>query len=880
VLRRLRLPGGRPVLRRLGLLTGLVLLRRLGLLAGPSILRPLRGLSGQKFLRRLGLLRSSPSSSMYQSYLPDAGRRSTRAEALKRAITEHLTYTLARDRSAASDRDLYLSTAWAIRDQLAERWAATQRRYERDDAKRVYYLSLEFLMGRTLGNALLNLGLEDETAEALQPIGYHLEEIEAMEPDAGLGNGGLGRLAACYLDSMATLEIPSYGYGIRYEHGIFKQRVVNGRQIEVPDNWLHDENPWEIARPDRTYTVRFYGRVVPEQAAGGRVEYRWVDAQEVLAVAYDMPVPGYRNNTVNTLRLWSARATEEFDLQDFIRGDYLAAVEAKANSETISKVLYPPDNTGSGKELRLKQQYFFVTATLQDILRRYKRERKSFTDLPDKVQIQLNDTHPAVAIPELMRLLMDDERMEWDEAWNLARRTFAYTNHTVMPEALETWSQELFARLLPRHMEIVREIDRRLRDRVAKEHPGDYERLERMAILAGGQVRMANLAITGSHTVNGVAALHTKILQERIFRDFYELWPEKFTSVTNGVTQRRWLLHANPGLSDLITAKIGNEWVVDLPQLQRLEPYAEDSVFREWWRGVKSENKEHLARVVEEQTGVALDPAMLFDVQVKRMHEYKRQLLNALRLVDTYLRIKDQPALDLVPRAALFGGKAAPTYWTAKLIIKLINCIGGVVNGDPVVSEKLRVAFLPDYRVSLAERIFPGSDLSEQISTAGYEASGTGNMKFALNGALTIGTLDGANIEIAQAVGRENIFIFGLTAEEVAARQAAGYDPRALYESSPRIRRVLDFIRGGGLCADEPGIFGPLVDELLNHARFMLLADVEAYLAAQDAVDVAYRDQEHWTRMAILNVARCGFFSSDRAVREYAEKIWKMPEPK
>ncbi|HET8654445.1 MAG TPA: glycogen/starch/alpha-glucan phosphorylase [Longimicrobiaceae bacterium] len=811
---------------------------------------------------------------------PEVGRRSTRADALKHAISDHITYTLARDRAAASDRDVYLGTAWSIRDRLAERWADTQRRYARDDEKRVYYLSLEFLMGRALGNALLNLDLEDATREALLPLGYRLEELQEMEPDAGLGNGGLGRLAACYLDSMATLELPGYGYGIRYEHGIFRQRIVNGHQAELPDNWLHDENPWEIERPDRTYPVKFYGRVEAVTDAEGRIHFHWVDTRDVLAMAYDVPIPGYRNNTVNTLRLWSAKATEEFDLQDFIRGDYLAAVEAKANSETISKVLYPPDNTGSGKELRLKQQYFFVTATLQDILRRYKRERKSFTDLPDKVQIQLNDTHPAVAIPELMRLLMDDERMEWNEAWDLARRTFAYTNHTVMPEALETWSQELFARLLPRHMEIVREIDRRLRDRVAKEHPGDYERLERMAILAGGQVRMANLAITGSHTVNGVAALHTQILEERIFRDFYELWPEKFTSVTNGVTQRRWLLHANPGLSDLITAKIGDGWVVDLPQLRQLEPYAEDSVFREWWRGVKSENKEHLARVVEEQTGVALDPAMLFDVQVKRMHEYKRQLLNALRLVDTYLRAKDQPALDLVPRAVLFGGKAAPTYWTAKLIIKLINCIGDAVNADPLVSEKLRVAFLPDYRVSLAERIFPGSDLSEQISTAGYEASGTGNMKFALNGALTIGTLDGANIEIAQAVGRENIFIFGLTAEEVAARQAAGYDPRALYESSPRIRRVLDFIRGGGLCADEPGLFNPLVDELLNHDRFMLLADFEAYLAAQDAVDVAYRDQEHWTRMAILNVARCGFFSSDRAVREYAEKIWKLPEPK
>jgi glycogen phosphorylase len=813
---------------------------------------------------------------MPESYSPDSSRRSTRAEMMKRAIGDHVTYTLALEPAAATDRDFYMSTAWAVRDQLAERWAATQRRYEREDVKRVYYLSLEFLMGRALGNAMLNLGLRDPAAEALLPMGYDVEELEEMEPDAGLGNGGLGRLAACYLDSMATLGIPGYGYGIRYEHGIFKQRIVNGRQVELPDNWLHDDNPWEIARPDRTYPVKFYGRVHGERTPDGRLHFSWEDTEDVLAVAYDSPIPGFRNNTVNTLRLWAAKATEEFDLQDFIRGDYIAAVEAKAHSETISKVLYPPDDTGSGKELRLKQQYFFVTATLQDIIRRFKRERRTFTDFAEKVQIQLNDTHPAVAIPELMRLLMDVEGLEWDESWRIARRVFAYTNHTVLPEALEKWSYDLFGRLLPRHLEIIQEVDRRLRARVEEKFPGDHARLERMAIIANGEIRMASLAIAGSHTVNGVAELHTSILKDVIFRDFYEVWPERFTSVTNGVTQRRWMLHANPELSGLISGAIGDEWGVDLPRLIELEPFVEDEEFREHWRQIKLIKKKELARVVRDLTGVELDSSMIFDVHVKRMHEYKRQLLNALRLVDLYLRLRDDPALKVVPRAVLFGGKAAPTYWFAKLIIKLINCIADAVNRDPSVRQKLRVAFIPDYRVSLAEKIFPGSDLSEQISTAGYEASGTGNMKFALNGALTIGTLDGANVEIVEAVGRENFFIFGMTAEEVVARKAAGYQPREVIERNPRVRRVLDFIRGNGLCNDEAGIFNPIVDELEHHDRFMLLADFDDYVRTQEKVDQVYLRPDEWTRRAILNVARCGYFSSDRAVKEYAERIWKL----
>jgi starch phosphorylase len=806
----------------------------------------------------------------------DAGRRTTRVDALKRAIDDHIKYTLARDRSTATERDVYMSAAWTLRDRMAGQWADTQARYHAQNAKRVYYLSLEFLMGRTFGNAVLNLGLEGAAAEALDEVGYRVEELEQVEPDAGLGNGGLGRLAACYLDSMATLELAGYGYGIRYQHGIFKQAIVDGRQVEKADNWLRDDNPWEIARPDRTYPVKFYGRVLGEKDEEGRVRFSWVDTRDVLAMAYDTPIPGYRNGTVNTLRLWSAKATEEFDLGDFIRGNYIAAVEAKTQTETISKVLYPPDDTGQGKELRLKQQYFFVSATLQDILFRYRSERRTFNDFVEKVQVQLNDTHPAVAIPELMRLLMDEHGMEWDRSFDIARQTFAYTNHTVLPEALETWSEELFGRLLPRHLEIVREIDRRFRQRVRERFATDPAREERMAILSNGLVKMAHLAIVGSHTVNGVAALHTQILQERIFRDFAELWPERFTSVTNGVTQRRWLLKANPLQSGLITEAIGDGWITDLPKLAALEPFADDADFRGRWRAAKSRNRERLARLVRDEAGIRIDPDALMDVHVKRMHEYKRQLLNALRVADQYLQLRDEERPDAVPRAVLFGGKAAPTYWTAKLIIQLITALAERVNGNDRVNKVLQVAFIPDYRVSLAEGIFPGSDLSEQISTAGFEASGTGNMKFALNGALTIGTLDGAVVEIAEAVGRDNIFIFGLTAEEVEARRAAGYNPRAEVERSPRLRRVLEFLASGELSPDEPGRFRPLVDSLLGHDEYMLLADFDSYLAAQDEVDLAYQDPERWTRMAILNVARCGYFSSDRSVREYAERIWKV----
>ncbi|HEX2077267.1 MAG TPA: glycogen/starch/alpha-glucan phosphorylase [Longimicrobium sp.] len=810
----------------------------------------------------------------------DTGRRVTRVEALKREIESHVRHTLARDGASATERDIYISTALAVRDRLAERWAATDARYQHRDLKRVYYLSLEFLIGKSLHNALINLGLEGATAEALEELGYTLDEMREREPDAGLGNGGLGRLAACYLDSMATLELPGMGYGIRYEHGIFRQAVDEaGRQIEKPDNWLHDVNPWEIVRPDRTYTVKFNGRVQARPDEKGRIHFEWVDTSDVLAMAYDTPVPGYCNNTVNTLRLWAAKATEEFDLEGFIRGNYLAAVQAKTDTETISKVLYPPDDTGAGKELRLKQQYFFVSATLQDIIRRYRTERTRFSDFADKVQIQLNDTHPAVAIPELMRLLMDEHGLEWDTSFDIARNTFAYTNHTVLPEALEEWGVELFGRLLPRHLELVREIDRRFRSRVQEKFPGDAAREERMAIISGGRVRMAHLAIVGSHTTNGVAALHTEILRDRIFRDFHELWPDRLTSVTNGVTQRRWMVKANPELSGLITEAIGPEWITDLEKLSGLEEFADDAAFRERWRKVKAENRRRLAQLVKAEAKVQVDPRVMMDVQVKRMHEYKRQLLNALRCLDTLLELRETPDLDVPARAVLFGGKAAPTYWTAKLIIQLIGRIAQEVNEDPAAGRVLRVAFIPDYRVSMAERIFPGSDLSEQISTAGFEASGTGNMKFALNGALTIGTLDGANVEIAERVGRENLFIFGLTADQVETRKEEGYNPRAEYEASPRLRRVLDHVAQGFLSPEEPGLFRPLVESLLNHDPYMVLADFDAYLEAQAQVDAAWRDQEAWTRKAILNVARCGWFSSDRSVKDYAERIWKVPLP-
>ena len=688
------------------------------------------------------------------------------AESIKKSFVHHMEYSLGKDEYSGTLYDSYTSIALATRDLLIERWIATQQTYYNKNAKRVYYLSLEFLMGRTLGNSLVNLGVYGETQKAMNELGYSLEDLREREWDAGLGNGGLGRLAACFMDSMATLELPAVGYGIRYDYGIFFQNIRNGYQIETPDNWLRLGNVWEFPRAEFTYVIKFYGRVEYFNDVDGKLRKRWVDTEEIVAVGYDTPIPGYRNNTVNNLRLWSAKASREFDLNYFNDGDYIKAVSAKSVSENITKVLYPNDNMFEGKELRLKQEYFFVSATIQDIFRRFKKAHTDFSVFPDQVAIQLNDTHPAISIPELMRILVDIEGLAWDAAWDITVKTFGYTNHTVLPEALERWPVTLLAKVLPRHLEIIFEINRRFLDEIGRKFPGNSALLQELSIIEEGtdkKVRMANLAIIGSHSINGVAALHTEILKNRVFRGFYGVWPEKFNNKTNGITQRRWLKLCNTELSSLITRTIGDKWTVDLFELKKLTPYAEDPEFRKEWAAVKQVKKEQLARYILSRNGLKVNIDSMFDIQVKRIHEYKRQLLNALHVITMYNRIVDNPEGDFVPRTVVFAGKAAPGYFMAKLIIKFINSIADVVNNDPRVGNKLKVVFLRNYAVSNAEKIIPAANLSEQISTAGTEASGTGNMKFSLNGALTIGTLDGANIEIMEEVGRENIFIFGLS---------------------------------------------------------------------------------------------------------------------
>jgi len=799
---------------------------------------------------------------------------------LQESFVAHLEFSLAKDEYSATEHDLFTSLALLVRDRLIERWIETQQAYYKEDAKRVYYLSLEFLMGRTLGNSLINLEMCDHMHQALEELGYDLEELREVEFDAGLGNGGLGRLAACFLDSMATLELPAYGYGLRYEYGIFYQRIYDGFQVETPDNWLRYGNPWEIGRPEFLYPVQFYGRIHQHTDDRGRLCHDWVDTTDVMAMAYDTPIPGYRNNTVNTLRLWGAKATREFDLEPFNYGDYEKAVEDKSLSETITRVLYPNDNFFVGRELRLRQQYFFVSATLQDAIRRHRKTHDSLANFAEKQAIQLNDTHPAIAIPELMRLLIDIEKMDWDQAWAIAVSTFAYTNHTVLPEALEAWRVSLVENVLPRHMQIIYEINHRFLEEVRHRFPGDEKRVQRMSIIAEGEekkVRMAHLAIVGSHAVNGVAALHTRILQEELFRDFYEMWPAKFSNKTNGITQRRWLRKCNPGLAGLISSRIGEGWVTDLRELERLVPLAEDAGFQEEWRRVKRVNKEKLAGYIEKHNHLEVNVDSLFDCQVKRIHEYKRQLLNVLHVIALYNRIKDDPGGDFGPRTMIFGGKAAPGYYTAKMVIKLINCIAARVNGDPDVGDRLKVVFLANYGVSLAERIFPAADLSEQISTAGMEASGTGNMKFALNGALTIGTLDGANVEIKQEVGDENIFIFGLTVEEVRALRKKGNDPWDWYYGDEELKRAIDMIQEGFFSPARPGLCGPLINSLLHQGdQYRVLADYAAYVRCQERVSEVYRDPETWTRISILNCARMGRFSSDRTIQEYAREIWDV----
>jgi len=799
------------------------------------------------------------------------------AAALGKSLANHLTFTVGKDAVTATERDWFYATAFMTRDRLIERWMDTMRSYYNRDAKRVYYLSMEFLMGRTLMNSLHNLGFEPECQQALKSLGIDLPKMREIEHDAALGNGGLGRLAACFLDSMATLSIPGYGYGIRYEYGMFSQHIEDGRQVEHPDNWLRYGNPWEFPRPEVLYQVKFNGRVVQFSDEKGVLRHHWVDTEDVMAMAYDTPIPGYATNTVNNMRLWAAKASRDFELKYFNEGNYIKAVEDKNESENLSKVLYPDDSTAMGRELRLRQQYFFVSASLQDILYRFCKSHEGFDALPDKVAIQLNDTHPSIAVPELMRILVDIHHLEWDKAWDLTTRTFSYTNHTLMSEALETWPVSQFESLLPRHLQIIYEINHRFMKDVMHRFPGDSEMLQRMSIIderGGRKIRMAHLAIVGSHKVNGVARIHSELMKQTIFADFHRLSPDKIINMTNGITPRRWLNQANPLLSALITARIGGGWIKDLAQLKRLIPLAEDASFRSEFAAVKRANKERFTALLKLKLNLVVDPDSLFDVQIKRMHEYKRQLLNLLHVVTLYNRICSNRA-DVVPRTVIFAGKAAPGYAMAKLIIKLINDVADVVNNDMRVRGLLKVVFLPNYGVSLAEDMIPAADLSEQISTAGTEASGTGNMKLALNGALTIGTLDGANIEIRNEVGDENIFIFGMTTDEVAAIRASGYHAMDYYRANGELRQVLDMISSGYFSQEEPNRFKPVVDNLLLHGdNYLLLADYASYVACQEQVDVAYRDREEWVRKAILNVANMGEFSSDRTILQYAEQIW------
>ncbi len=801
---------------------------------------------------------------------------------LAETISHHLLSFLGRDPMRAGNRELYKALAYTVRDFLIERWIKTQKESYAQKRKRVYYLSLEFLVGRSLGNSLINIGMLDRVAETLKEMGYDLAEVREEEEEAALGNGGLGRLAACFLDSLATLEIPAYGYGIRYEYGLFSQRMLDGFQMEYPDNWLRYGSPWEFERPWNLYPVKFNGRVYRYHDDQGRLRHEWVDTDEVMAMAHDILVPGFNTESVISMRLWSAKAPREMDLVSFHRGDYVQAVREVVDSETISKVLYPSDDIREGQELRFKQQYFFVAATFNDILRRYKKKHPDFGEFVDEVAVQLNDTHPAIAIPELMRLLMDEEELGWEEAWEICVGTFGYTNHTLLPEALETWSVELFGRILPRHLEIVYEINRRFLEEVAARFPGDDERLRRMSLIAEGdepKVRMAHLAIVGSHSTNGVAELHTHLQKTRIFRDFYDLYPERFNNKTNGITQRRWLLKSNPGLASLITENIGGGWVTDLFQLRRLEPLVDDSSFVHRWLAIKHANKQRLADLIQTRCGVTVDPGALFDVQVKRIHEYKRQLLNLLHVVVLYHRLLTGPADQMPPRVVVFAGKAAPSYERAKLIIKLINSVAETVNRDPRIKQRLKLVFIPNYGVSPAEKIIPAADLSEQISTAGTEASGTGNMKFAVNGALTIGTMDGATIEMSEEIGRENMFIFGMNAEEVdAARRDPDQNPEKVYQGNPEIRRAVDAIAEGAFSRGDTAIFRPIVDSLLSKDDpYLNLLDLEDYIRCQEKVSREYLDRQLWARKSILNVARMGKFSADRTIREYAQDIWGIP---
>jgi starch phosphorylase len=806
----------------------------------------------------------------------------TQPELFPTLIEHHLRFTLAKPRGSLHKHDWYYATALAVRDLLVDRMLATEARIERQRAKRVYYLSLEFLIGRSLENNLINLGLVEGTKAFLGRQGIDLQVLFDEEPDAGLGNGGLGRLAACFLDSMATLGMAGYGYGINYEFGLFRQEIQDGFQVEQPDAWQREKSPWLIARPEDSCIVPMYGRIEHHYAHDGTYRPRWIDRQALVGVPSDLPIAGYGGETVNYVRLFGARASHEFDVRLFNSGDYIKAVEQKIVSETISKILYPSDAVQAGRELRLIQEYFFVGCAIRDILRAFFNRGENIADFPRKNAIQLNDTHPALAIVELIRQLVDEYGLQWEAAWEITQSSISYTNHTLLPEALERWPRSLLERVIPRHLQIIDEINRRFLDRVEAHWNGDVEKRERAAIVTmdgdgGGEVRMAHLAIVGSHSINGVSELHSDLVKTRLVPELYELWPERFNNKTNGVTQRRWLLLANPGLSGLLKRVIGDAWITGLDGLHELERFADDQAFQDEFASIKRANKERLGTTIHRLTRIDLDPDALFDVQAKRIHEYKRQLLMALGIIDQYLQLVEDGVEPMVPRAYVLAGKAAPGYWAAKMIIKLINSLAETINNDSATRGLIKVAFAPDYRVSLAEKIFPAADLSEQISTAGREASGTGNMKFAMNGALTIGTLDGANIEIRNAVGPDNIFVFGLQASEIERFCAeGGYRPRHYYESNPRLRRVLDELASGRFSPNEPGLFTWIRDSLLEHDSYFVLADFVAYTESQLEVSRQYLNKRLWTKKAILNLARIGRFSSDRTVREYAREIWKL----
>ena len=797
------------------------------------------------------------------------------------SIRQHMRYSLGKKWEKLSNRDLFMAIALTVRDWMVDRLLATEERCQKAQAKRLYYLSMEYLIGRSLSNNLANLGLLEPCRETLLAMGVDLEEVRESEADAALGNGGLGRLAACFLDSLATLDMPGYGYGINYEYGLFKQEIDAGYQREKPDNWLAHGTPWQIERPDEACLIPVYGRLEQLPDHAGRMTSQWVDAQILIGIPYDMPIVGYGGRTTNVLRLYSARSSHEFDMQIFNQGDYLKAVELKIGTEIISKVLYPSDSVRAGRELRLVQEYFLVGCALQDIVRRYLIDHTSFDQFPAKVAVQLNDTHPALAVAELMRLLLDEHHVPWQTAWEITQATMGYTNHTLLPEAMEKWPVSLLEYVLPRHMQIIYDINYRFLQQVTAVWPGDLARLQRMSLIEEGeqkQVRMAHLAMVGSHSINGVAALHTELVKTSLVPDFYQLWPERFNNKTNGVTQRRWLLQANPLLADLIHRTIGDDWIMDLEKLSGLESYASDAGFQHEFMHIKRANKERLAAVIKDTTQVSVAPDSLFDIQVKRIHEYKRQLLNVMHIVHEYLALVEDGREPTVPRTYIFAGKAAPGYWAAKQTIKLINNVGHVVNHDPKVKGLMKVVFIPDYRVSIAEKIIPAADVSEQISTAGKEASGTGNMKFAMNGALTVGTLDGANIEIMQEVGRENIFIFGLTPEEVRRmRDDFSYHPRDYYHRYPAIKRVMDALHSNLFCPFEPGLFTWIYQAIMDYGdEYFHLADMPSYLEVQEQVGREFNHTPTWATKAILNVARIGKFSSDRTVREYARDIWHI----